>query len=440
MQHDELSLFLHAFNGIINGLKLYPPQHPANARFHTNLWQALQDVFADDSTVKIGIVDDTLYINDQLFADNPPAAKALLKLLDEYHIHGMEIFPELDALQLQTFVEMFNGGELNGELFDHQLDRVGIYAIRYAEAERDQEGSPARKAYDHAMKTISHICDDIQAGKVPQTGQVVNAVEKIARQMIKTPYAMLALSMLKDYDNYTFTHSVNVSVIALTLGRACQLDNETLQVLGVGSLLHDLGKLKIEPEIIKKPGKLSSTEYEMIKRHPELGAEIAAQMTDIDPRIISMILGHHLHYDRSGYPQGKLEEPLSPLVDMTTIADTFDAITSLRAYRRPSSPLQAVAIMNKLSGSHLHPEFMEQFRHALGEFPVGSLVRLVSNEIGLIVDMDALNLDKSTIRIVRDRHGKAVDTPYDLLLEQSSEAIASEVDPLRLNIDISTLM
>jgi hypothetical protein len=83
---------------------------------------------------------------------------------------------------------------------------------------------------------------------------------------------------------------------------------------------------------------------------------------------------------------------------------------------------------------------MEQFRHALGEFPVGSLVRLVSNEIGLIVDMDALNLDKSTIRIVRDRHGKAVDTPYDLLLEQSSEAIASEVDPLRLNIDISTLM
>lgn len=440
MFHDELSQFLLALNGLSNGLKLYPPQHPANSRFHDNLWQAVQNVFDDTTTLKIGIVDDTLYINDHLFADNPPAAQGLLSLLQKYEIFGLEIFPEVTAMEMQTFVEMLHAGQLNGELFDHQLDQVGIYAIRYANAEQDKEGNPARKAYDQAMKTISTLCDDIQKGHVPQTGPVVSSVDKMARQMVKTPYAMLALSMLKDYDNYTFTHSVNVSVIALTLGRACQLDNDTLQILGVGSLLHDLGKLKIAPDIIKKPGKLSSREYETIKKHPELGAEIATQMSDIDPRIISMILGHHLRYDRSGYPQGKISGPVSPLVDMTTIADTFDAITSLRAYRRPSSPLQAVAIMNKLSGSHLHPEYMEQFSLALGEFPVGSLVRLVSNEIGLIVDMDALNLNKSTIRIIRDHQGNEVDAPYDLQLEKSNEAIAGEVDPIRLNIDIATLM
>ena len=421
-------------------MKLYPPQHPANNRFHDNLWQALQQVFDDTKTLKIGIVDDTLYIDNHLFADNPPPAQGLLKLLLTHQIYGLEIFPEVTETELQTFVEMLHGGQLNGELFDHQLDQVGIYAIRYANTAQDKEGSPARKAYDHALKTISILCNDIQDGRTPQTGPVVTSVEKMARQMVKTPYAMLALSMLKDYDDYTFTHSVNVSVIALTLGRACQLDNDTLRVLGVGSLLHDLGKLKIAPSIIKKPGKLSSQEYETIKKHPELGAEIASQMSDIDPRIISIILGHHIRYDRSGYPQGKVSEPISSLVDMTTIADTFDAITTLRAYRRPSSPLQAVAIMDKLSGSHLHPTYMDRFRLTLGEFPVGSLVRLVSNEIGLIVDMDTLNLNKSTIRIIRDRQGNAVEMPYDLQLEKSNEAIAGEVDPLRLNIDIATLM
>lgn len=440
MFHDELSQFLQALNGILNGLKLYPPQHPANNRFHDNLWQAIQQVLEDIKSLKIGIVDDTLYIGDHLFADNPPPAQGLLKLLQAHQIYGLEIFPEVAESELQTFVEMLYAGQLNGELFDHQLDQVGIYAIRYANAGEGKEGSPARKVYDHAVKTLSSLCDDIQLGRIPPTGPVVTTVDKMARQMVKTPYAMLALSMLKDYDDYTFSHSVNVSVIALTLGRACQLDNDTLQILGVGSLLHDLGKLKIAPNIIRKPGKLSSQEYEIIKKHPELGAEIASQMSDIDPRIISMILGHHIGYDRNGYPQGRISEPVSPLVDMTTIADTFDAITTLRAYRRPSSPLQAVAIMDNLSGGHLHPDYMEQFRLALGKFPVGSLVRLVSNEIGLIVDMDALNLDKSTIRIIRDHQGNEVETPYDLQLEKSNEAIAGEVDPLRLNIDITTLM
>ena len=152
MFHDELSRFLQALNGILNGLKLYPPMHPANSRFHDNLWQAVQEVFEDSRSLKIGIIDDTLYIDDHLFANNPPPAQGLLKLLQTYQIYGLEIFPEVTESELQTFVEMLYGGQLNGELFDHQLDQVGIYAIRYANASEDKEGSPARKVYDHCHK------------------------------------------------------------------------------------------------------------------------------------------------------------------------------------------------------------------------------------------------------------------------------------------------
>lgn len=440
MTHDY-TIFLHSFNGVLNGLKLYPSQHPASQRLHDTLWQNLQQRLQHSSSLKIGLIDDTLFINDHLFTDkNNPAAQSLATLFNRQQIRGIEIFPELLPNQMQEFVELLSTGKLRGELFDHQLDERGISAIRYADAEERSEGSPARQAYDSALKTIAHISQQIEAGEVPQTARVINAVEKMARQMLKTPYAMLALSMIKDYDNYTFTHSVNVAVIALTLGRACQLDPDTLNVLGVGSLLHDLGKLKIHPEIIKKPGKLSPDEYQCIKSHPELGAEIARQMSDIDPQVINIILGHHVHHDRKGYPANLPAAQLTALVEMTTIADTYDAITSLRAYRRPSSPLQAIAIMNKLAGSQLHPGYMERFRDALGTFPVGSLVRLVSNEVGLIVNMDALDLEKSTVRIVRDRDGRTLSEPYDVELAESSRNIISEVDPLRHNIDISQLM
>jgi putative nucleotidyltransferase with HDIG domain len=243
--------------------------------------------------------------------------------------------------------------------------------------------------------------------------------------------------MIKDYDNYTYTHSVNVPVIALAIGRMCQLDNDTLQVLGVGTLLHDLGKLKIDPALIKKPGRLTPAEFLQIKLHPEFGARIAEQMDDIDPRIKDIILGHHQQYDHTGYPDNLTKFVSPELVDISTVADTYDAITSLRVYHRPKTPREAITIMNGLAGTQLNPHYMQALEHTLGAFPVGSLVRLFNNEIGLVVNMDANNTDSSTIRIVKDSGGNSISDPYDMVLSNSNQEIVGEVDPLVHNVDVS---
>jgi|LGVE01.1.fsa_nt_gb putative nucleotidyltransferase with HDIG domain len=449
MNHSSrYTLFLQAFNGVLNGLKLYPPQHPACLKLYQSLWDILQDVLVEERTMTLGLVDDTLFIGDHLYTDGNAAANHIAARLSHFNIEGIEFSIGLQQQHLNEFVDLFNTGKLQGNNFNDIIFQANIIHIRQAQRDNSASGgndsgaSACRKAYDGAISAVQGLTEEILNGQIPQSDKVITSVDNMIQQMIKTPYALLALNMIKDYDDYTYGHSVNVSVIALTIGRVCQLDSESLSILGIGSLLHDLGKLKIDPKIIKKAGQLSCAEYEQIKNHPELGAQIAREMDNIDPRAIDIILGHHLHFDRSGYPRNAITSMSSDttLTDITTIADTYDAITTLRAYRRPSTPRRAIAIMKRLAGVQLNPKFVHLLEQTLGSFPVGSLVRLINNEIGLIVDMDALNLENSTIRIIKDDKGRNIDNPYDLQLTNSSLNIAGEVDPLSHDIDLKTLL
>jgi len=437
------TLLLHAFNGALNGLKLYPSQHPACIKLTQALWDQLQQILQQQSTVTIGIIDDTLHIDDHLYSYGNAAADHLAERFINLNLEGVEFSLGLQQQQLQKFVELFSEGKLQSETFDTTLQQDHISHIRQIHRDSQSANSNAAKnAYNKAISAVQEISNEIRNGQIPKSEKMIASVDNMIQQMIKTPYTLLALNMIKDYDDYTYGHSVNVSVIALTIGRVHQLDMESLSILGIGSLLHDLGKLKIDPKIIKKAGRLTPTEYEEIKQHPELGAQIAREMDNIDPRAIDIILGHHLHYNNKGYPRNALTSlgTDTTLTDITTVADTYDAITTLRAYRHPSTPRQAIEIMKRLSGAELNPHYFKLLEKTLGSFPVGSLVRLVNNEIGLIVDMDALNLENSTIRIIKDEKGRNIDTPYDLQLTNSSKNIAGEVDPFSHNIDLKTLL
>lgn len=441
LNSDLPSRLLSAFSGVLNGLRLYAPSHPACVRLQQNLWDVVALLLQQTPTITLGVIDQTLFIGEHLYADNNAAAHGLATRFDQLRLHGIEIAAAIQPQQLQLFVELFNQGRLNNDNFDALLASHGITAIRAIAVEEDSSaGNAARKTYTEALSVVKNFSQAVLHDQTPHYAPVLATTEKIIDQVIESPYALLALSMIKDYDDYTYAHSVNVSILALTIGRACHLEGDELTTLGTGALLHDLGKLKIAPNIIKKPGRLSAAEYQEIKLHPELGAKIARHMAGVHPQAIDIILGHHLHYDRCGYPSNFAGETATRLIDITTIADTYDAITTLRAYRRPSSPRQAIAIMQKLAGSQLHPGYLKIFTQTLGHFPVGSLVRLVSNEIGLIVDMDTLNLGNNTVRIVKDSHGQPLSEPYDWQLSDSHRHIAGEVDPLLHNIDIARLL
>jgi len=438
MPDNSLNHLLLTFSAALNGLALYPHKHPANVALHTSLWESLQSVWQKEQDINIGIIEQALFINKHLCQEDNPAATAIAKLLIRHKIRGFIISCKLQLEELQRFTALLSQGNLNGDNFNQTLEHHNINNIHYMSRKEDSDKgrTGARATYDEAIHAIEKVGHFINTGLVPPSNEIFPAIAKMVRQTIKNPYALLALSRIKDYDDYTFTHSVNVSVIALAIGRACQLSDDDLHILGVGSLLHDLGKLKINPAIIKKPGRLSPQEYQKIKQHPEFGAQIAQEMDNIHPKMISIILGHHHHYDRCGYPAPKQDFIDSELVDIATVADTYDAITTTRPYRHPNTPRDAITIMSNLSGTQLHPRYFHALQQTLGTFPVGSVVRLFNNEIGLVVNMDNLNIENSTVRIIKDGYGNQVDNQYEIELDNSSKNIVGEVDPLIHNIDI----
>jgi putative nucleotidyltransferase with HDIG domain len=259
----------------------------------------------------------------------------------------------------------------------------------------------------------------------------------MAQLTITEPHALFALSMLKDYDNYTFTHSVNVSVISLAVGRACAVDEEQLRTLGLGGLLHDLGKLRIDVKIITKPGRLTDSEFDEIKQHPRFGADIVAKMEGVTQDVMDIVIGHHLRYDRTGYPADTAGRPVSPLIDMAAIADAYDAMTTLRSYQRPFTPRSAISRMREVAGSSLHPALIEKFAAALGPYPVGSLVRLDNNEVGLVIKVDTTDPNLADIKIIFEAAGRLLDEPYRLHLGPTQpQQIVAEVDPFTKGIDV----
>lgn len=424
--------------GAFKGLRLYPADHPSVMRQVQGLLQRFETVLQQQKILKIGILQGTLFLGDHLFVGDLPAADDLGNLLQELEVDVLEFHQGVSEPEIRAFLEVLRQQEIKGDLVQRLLEEKGIEHIRLGggnSEEEDPEQEP-RQIYGRALTVINDIFHDVRLGKIPSSNKAKRVVRDMARMTIADPHALYALSMLKNYDNYTFTHSVNVSVISLTIGRACGLQEEELRMLGLGGLLHDIGKLKVDLSIINKPGRLTEWEFDAIKKHPSLGAEILQHMEGIDQEAINIVLGHHLRYDRKGYPSGVQLQGSPVMVDMATIADTYDAITTLRSYQRPATPREALAEMAKIAGTMLHPVYLQIFIASLGDYPVGSLVRLANNEIGLVGKVGLENPNEIQLKILIDRHGQRLAVPeLRHLSSDETEQIVAEVDPFLKGIN-----
>jgi HD-GYP domain-containing protein (c-di-GMP phosphodiesterase class II) len=208
--------------------------------------------------------------------------------------------------------------------------------------------------------------------------------------------------------------------------------------------MHDIGKTMIPKDILNKPGKLSSAEFDEMKRHPELGSKIIREMEGLAPHISSIVLGHHLHYNRSGYPEWASKLPFNQMVDIIAIADTYDAITTLRVYQHPVNPKTALNEMQKMTNTILDGAIVERFIEMMGNYPVGTLVRLDTNEVAIVFRPNPLDENAPLVRILIDEEGKRLPVPREQALIEQNGAhyarIVAVVDPLLKNIDIGKLI
>ena len=426
--------------GVMQSLRLYPPGHPSIKQLVQGCMSDLSQLFAEKKHISMGILDDSLFFEYDLYSQPNAAMNELRELLVKTAITRIEFSPEITEQELLEFIVELKKGERGGEQLIQMIDERGMLGVKIIceELEEEEEIKDPREIYSRAIEVVKDMFQDIRMGKIPSKTNADGMVTEMIEMTISQPHALFALTMIKDYDNYTFTHSVNVSVLALAVGRACNVPQKGLHLLGLGGLLHDVGKLRVDVGIINKPGRLSNEEFEQIKQHPKSGADIVRQMEGITQEVIDIVNYHHLRFDRTGYPNDNLNRKLSPLVDMATIADTYDAMTTLRSYQRPISPKQAISQMQEMAGTILNPQYLDKFIFSLGSYPVGTMVRLVNNEIALVVDADQTNPKDLKVKVLVDEEGRHLTIPkVQHIREQDADRIVAEVDPLAKRIDIS---
>lgn len=247
-----------------------------------------------------------------------------------------------------------------------------------------EEVEQARALYDDSL----NLARDFMSG-VAKDGQVdyersESFVQDVIGSVSRNPDAMVSLTKLRSFDEYTFTHCINVSVLATAFGDFMGLTGDKLHQLGMAALFHDLGKALVPQDILNKPGKLSDEEFEEMKQHPVRSFGVLRNRGDVPPAILRGIVEHHEKFGGNGYPRKLAGDAIHPYARIIAVADVYDALSSRRVYKPPMSPNKALTIIYGMRGKDFHPGHAERFIKFLGIFPVGSLVRLSTGEHGVV--------------------------------------------------------
>lgn len=235
---------------------------------------------------------------------------------------------------------------------------------------------------------------------------------------------------IKSHDDYTYTHIVNVCVLTLAQARRLNLSEEVLDDIGLAALMHDVGKQKVPGEIIRKPSRLTSQEFELMKMHTVYGAEMIQEMPGAPALAAMVAFEHHLKYDCTGYPSIRARRRLNLCTYLTTIADAFDAMRTMRPYSKRMSREEVAVRMAKDAGTHFEPVLLSRFFRMLDVFPRGSNVVLSTGEVALVVKRNPEDYIRPVVRVTADSHGKEIceGRTIDLMRHSGPERISiSEV-------------
>jgi putative nucleotidyltransferase with HDIG domain len=432
----------------IKSVLFYPQAHPAVRQPLQELAGIFEGILKEKPEIHLGVVEGVFFLENHLFVTPNAAVAELADRLIKKGITALTIYSGVSTDDLFHFTSILARRESTSDLIPLELEKVNVRTIRlgidhlvYGNSVDESDSAPSRTYFD-AINAVRDTMRDIENGRIPSGKRINNVVDNMVSVTMKDHTTLLGLAMIKDYDNYTFNHSVNVGILALSLGAYMGMDRESLRDTNTAGLLHDIGKTRVDKNILNKPGKLSDDEYEQMKKHAENGAEIIAKMQEIHPRVAEAVLGHHIKHNRTGYPEWARERTFNVITEMVAVADCYDAITTIRTYSMPTLPKGAIDIMRRLSGTSLNGELVDKFEEMMGRYPVGTLVRLDTNEIALVVRPHPMESRAPSVKIIIDANGMVLDKPKLISIADvsgsSNVSIVSTVDPILKNIDIAS--
>lgn len=308
-----------------------------------------------------------------------------------------------------------------------------------------EEMMRARSTFGEATRIIRNLMDDIRLGRQIEIATTKPTVEKIAASVMRNSNAMMTMRRLKSLDDYTFLHSVSVCAMLVSFAKVVDMEMSAIHDLALGAMLHDVGKMRVASAVLNKPARLSEDEYRHMKSHVVLGSDLIRQLPGIPALAMEPIELHHERFDGSGYPNGLKGIEISPAGRMSAIVDVYDAITSDRVYRKGMSPAAAVQKLFEWSKFHFDPQMMQLFLKSVGIYPIGTLVKLESGRLGVVIEQSETQLLSPVVRVMYDGKRQHYLVPEDVDLSRplgsgGGDRIVGYELPEKLGIDISRFL
>ena len=390
---------------LLRGISLYHRSNEILDRLVEDCLCTIHETFFSQDHLSLRVVRDACLCNDKrirISTDTLVAYKTFVQAMRLRWIGRLDFSPELTARELTDFAFIFEGlpdnEETNAKQLMHELERHNITSIQAQPlgAEEGELGHRDSASLKHQSKMV--YFSTIRVAKEMLTRGIKSSdleLRKVKRLMMKTvtlimheESSLLGLTNIKNFDDYTFSHSVNVAIYAVAIGQRLGLPKTHLYQLGICGLFHDVGKLDVPKEILNKPGPLDNSEWDIIRTHPVHGAEVALRNRswgELSARVMAAAFEHHIKYDHTGYPALTQPRNTSLFSRIITIADCYDALSRPRVYRStPYVSEKILGLMLAQGGKDFDPLLVRVFINMIGVYPIGALVLLDTNQIGLV--------------------------------------------------------
>jgi putative nucleotidyltransferase with HDIG domain len=302
-----------------------------------------------------------------------------------------------------------------------------------------EEMDAAKQIHSKAKEAVTSMFSDVRMGKALEIEEATVLVDEINQSMERNPNALLSLVRLKTANEYTYLHSVAVCMLMIALGRQLGLKGEELRQAGVAGLLHDVGKMAVPNEVLEKPGKLTDEEFSIMRSHLRRGWEILKSCYQVHESALDVCLHHHERIDGQGYPEKLTGDQLTLFARMGAVCDVYDAISSERCYKKAWSPSESIHKMASWKDGHFDETVFHAFVKTIGIYPNGTLVKLKSGRLGVIIEQSKKSLTAPIIKIFFSTRANGYIQAEILDLSKGADSIVGIEDPLKWQFDINKL-